>query len=315
MDNKTRIFLGSSIEGLEVAKYVKKYFENENEFDCSIWNDDIFDYNENVLDILLTTINSFDYGIMIATKDDNLESRDETFKSIRDNIVFEFGLFLGSLGKSRSFLLREKGAKLPSDLLGLTIPDFEQGGGLESVASLNNRLNHIKKSIQNKNHLGELGLLPSTALAIGYYHNFVQLVAEFLYSKETIEITGTEFKEFELNVIIPKDLDANVKKRAILYFRKNDLKQIPLKCSNRNFPVYVTFDKENENKLSLYDMPTTLDGIDKCIELYMRKGHLGKTQAQQLLEERELRNFTQTLRNLVQNDAFARDIVKITQEI
>lgn len=313
MDNtKTRIFIGSSTEGLEVANYVKMHFKDD--FDCYIWNDNIFDYNENVLDILLTTINSFDYGIMIATKDDNLESRDKTFKSVRDNIVFEFGLFLGSLGKSRSFLLREKGAKLPSDLLGLTIPEFEQEGGLSVVNSLNHRLNHIKKTIHNKNHLGELGLLPSTALAIGYYHNFIKLVAELLYSKETIEIEGIKFKEFELNIVIPKDLDANVKKRATLYFRKKTLKQIPFKCSSRNFPVYVTFDKKDQSKLSLYDMPTTLDGIDKCIELYMRKGHLGKTQAQQLLEERELRNFTQTLINLVQNDAFAKDIVKIIQE-
>jgi hypothetical protein len=61
-------------------------------------------------------------------------------------------------------------------------------------------------------------------------------------------------------------------------------------------------------------MPTTLGGIDKAIEMYMRKGHIGKTSQQKLLEERELRNFQTTLQNLIDNDAFCRNIVKIIQE-
>ena len=40
--------------------------------------------------------------------------------SPRDNVVFEAGLFGGVLGMRRTFILHAKGAKLPSDLLGLT---------------------------------------------------------------------------------------------------------------------------------------------------------------------------------------------------
>jgi hypothetical protein len=61
-------------------------------------------------------------------------------------------------------------------------------------------------------------------------------------------------------------------------------------------------------------MPTTLGGIDKAIELYMRKGHIGKTSQQKLLEERELRNFQTTLRNLIDNDPFCKNVVKIISE-
>ena len=38
-------------------------------------------------------------------------------------------------------------------------------------------------------------------------------------------------------------------------------------------------------------MPKTLGAIDKVVEMFMRKGHIGKTSQQKLLEERELRNF------------------------
>jgi Predicted nucleotide-binding protein containing TIR-like domain len=40
--------------------------------------------------------------------------------SPRDNVVFEAGLFAGALGLRRTFILHAKGAKLPTDLLGLT---------------------------------------------------------------------------------------------------------------------------------------------------------------------------------------------------
>ena len=40
--------------------------------------------------------------------------------SPRDNVVFEAGLFGGALGMRRTFILHAKGAKLPSDLLGMT---------------------------------------------------------------------------------------------------------------------------------------------------------------------------------------------------
>ncbi|MGA7186721.1 MAG: TIR domain-containing protein, partial [Pseudolabrys sp.] len=40
--------------------------------------------------------------------------------SPRDNVVFEAGLFGGVLGMRRTFILHASGAKLPTDLLGLT---------------------------------------------------------------------------------------------------------------------------------------------------------------------------------------------------
>jgi len=305
---KTRIFIGSSTEGLKIANYVRNYFSKD--FDCYIWNDGIFSHNESVLDILMKTASSFDFGIMIATNDDYTKSRDKVFETARDNIIFEFGLFLGRLGKSRSFILKEEGIQLPSDLVGVSIPQFEVTDDLFEAPLLNKNLDKIKQTIHKKISLGELGLLPSTALAIGYFYNFIQLACETLMNEHIIELEGRKYSKFDLNIIIPKDLDADIKKRATMYFRKNSLKQFQLKCSSRDFPIYVTYNEEDKEKLSLFDMPTTLNGIDKSIELFLRKGHTGKSTEQQLLEEMELRNFKTTLFNLVQNDAFCRDIVK-----
>src|SRR5687767_15768134 len=45
--------------------------------------------------------------------------------SPRDNVVFEAGLFGGVLGMRRTFILHSRGAKLPTDLLGLTCVRYD----------------------------------------------------------------------------------------------------------------------------------------------------------------------------------------------
>lgn len=309
---KARIFIGSSKEGLEVAEYVKSQLGSK--YECYLWTDDIFKFNESFLYTLLKEASLFDFGILVATKDDYSTIRDKSFETPRDNVVFEFGLFLGRLGASRAFVIQENGAKLPTDLLGITVPQFERVIPLSNSITLNNEIERICKTVDEKITLGELGLLPSTVLAIGYFYNFVSIVCESCHSKSNILVDETIFKKFELNIVIPKDLDADIKKRATVYFNSKTLKEIQFKTSSRNFPVFVTYDNESKEILKLYDMPTTLSGIDKAIEMYMRKGHIGKTSQQKLLEERELRNFQITLQNLVENDAFCRNIVNIIIE-
>ena len=52
-----------------------------------------------------------------------------TSNAPRDNIVFELGLFMGALGRSRTFLVQPRGAglKVPSDLMGITPLTYEAG--------------------------------------------------------------------------------------------------------------------------------------------------------------------------------------------
>lgn len=311
---KTRIFIGSSKEGLKEANYVKSRLEKDN-FEVFIWNDDIFKPNKNTLETLLNVASLFDFGIMIATKDDFTESRDDIFETVRDNVVFEFGLFLGRLGENRAFALQESGAKLPSDLLGITIPRFEKSDDYFSNQKFNKEIDNIIQIIDEKISLGELGLLPSTVLAIGYYDNFVSTVCDALHSLPSLEFNGKEYKDFIFNIVLPKDLDSDIKRRAKVYFKRMDIKEVKIDTNGRSFPLFLQLDEESsEDRAVLYDMPTTLGGIDKAIEMYMKKGHIGKTAQQQLLEERELRNFKTTLINLINNNAFTKGFVKVIEE-
>ncbi|MDG7001889.1 MAG: nucleotide-binding protein, partial [Nitrososphaerota archaeon] len=63
-----------------------------------------------------------DFAIAIAQPDDITQSRGASTPSPRDNVIFELGLFIGRIGRLRSFLIEPRGEeiKLPSDLSGIT---------------------------------------------------------------------------------------------------------------------------------------------------------------------------------------------------
>ena len=66
--------------------------------------------------------------------------------SPRDNVVFEAGLFGGVLGMRRTFILHAHGAKLPSDLLGLTCVRYD-GETPAEMKAINQKL---RKAIEDE---------------------------------------------------------------------------------------------------------------------------------------------------------------------
>mgnify|MGYP006960393802 FL=1 len=100
------------------------------------------------------------------------------------------------------------------------------------------------------------------------------------------------------------------------YFRKIHFESCPITTVHRSYPIYVESTSEGnvKDEAIIADMPTILSGIDKAIDMYFRVGHIGKTQEQQLTEERELNNFTRVLSLLISQEAFCREIVEIVDD-
>ncbi|HTE05747.1 MAG TPA: TIR domain-containing protein [Planctomycetota bacterium] len=69
--------------------------------------------------------------------------------SPRDNVVFEAGLFGGVLGLRRTFILHASGAKLPTDLLGLTCVRY---GGTATAAEMRTVNEKLRKAIESEGH-------------------------------------------------------------------------------------------------------------------------------------------------------------------
>jgi hypothetical protein len=73
--------------------------------------------------------------------------------SPRDNVVFEAGLFGGVLGMRRTFILHSRGAKLPTDLLGLTCVRYDEAVTPAEVKSINQKL---RQAIESEGRLSRM---------------------------------------------------------------------------------------------------------------------------------------------------------------
>lgn len=115
------IFIGSSVEGLNIARAIQSGLAHD-PFLVRTWTDNIFTANSVSIEALEQHAQKADFAVMVATADDLLEIRDQQLRAPRDNVIFELGLFMGQLGRRRSYLVHPRTLELriPTDLLGVT---------------------------------------------------------------------------------------------------------------------------------------------------------------------------------------------------
>jgi hypothetical protein len=124
---KPRIFVGSSSEGLRVARAIQ--IELGGDANVTIWNQGCFSLGEATLESLVNALRAFEFAILVITADDRVVARRKSTPAARDNVLFELGLFMGRLGQSRTFVFYDssKPAKIISDLQGITFATFDGG--------------------------------------------------------------------------------------------------------------------------------------------------------------------------------------------
>lgn len=117
---KPKVFIGSSVEGLEVAYSIQQNLHHEVE--GTVWAQGIFELSRNTMESLTDTLNSVDFGVFVFTPDDVVTMRGNQAPIVRDNVLFELGLFIGKLGRNRVFFIIPEGhaIQIPTDLLGIT---------------------------------------------------------------------------------------------------------------------------------------------------------------------------------------------------
>lgn len=310
-DLKPQIFIGSSGNGLDVAEIVKKELEIIG--NAYLWSQgDLWEPNESTFDNLLRMTGYFDFGVFVATQDDlTLTSKGEYGFEARDNVILEMTLFVGALGKKKSFLITEKDLDKPSDFSGIYMPEFVKG----DESSIKQACGEIASRIVEHYQTGHLSLYPTTALAIGYYKNFVADLVASMQVADELEIEGINYKDFKLKVVIPNDLKGRVKEKASLFYKRHGFAENSLKTPIRKHPIWFQLDpKASPPNAIMYDMPSTLTGIDDAIELKLEKSYKGRTKLQEIIEQRELNNFRKVLQIMLETSPFAQASVEIIDE-
>jgi hypothetical protein len=157
---KPSLFIGSSTPGLEYASAIRYWLEADVE--VTVWNDGAFSLGTTLIEGLISAVQRYDFAALVLTPDDLLAQGDIQTMGPRDNVIFELGLFMGRLGRDRTFMVRPANTdlKIPSDLAGVLSATYQwpraDNNYRSAVASACTR---IKEQIRN------LGLSRNRTLA------------------------------------------------------------------------------------------------------------------------------------------------------
>lgn len=148
--DKPRIFLGSSKKQAKLLDVLTRGLE-----DIALvepWTTS-FNPGTSTLERLLELTREVDFAIFVFAQDDwtaagpaESPAVESGQASPRDNVVFEAGLFGGVLGMRRTFILHAKGAKLPTDLLGLTCARY----AATTAAEMRAVIQQLRKAIEDE---------------------------------------------------------------------------------------------------------------------------------------------------------------------
>jgi hypothetical protein len=149
--DKPRIFLGSSGSQAKLLQALTRGLEDVAHVEP--WTT-VFNPGTTTLGRLLELTREVDFAAFVFARDDwtgagatASNALESAQASPRDNVVFEAGLFGGVLGMRRTFILHANGAKLPSDLLGLTCVRYDAATTAADMKAINQKL---RTAIENE---------------------------------------------------------------------------------------------------------------------------------------------------------------------
>lgn len=157
---KPRLFIASSAESLPIAEAVNVNLDHD--FEITIWKNGTFKLSSSTIDDLVEKSSTVDFALFIFAPDDITAIRSRNEHVVRDNVIFEMGLFVGAIGKSRSFILKPRNVEmhLPTDLLGVNPADYDATRSDGDLVSATNRACSLIKS-----EVERLGLINHAALS------------------------------------------------------------------------------------------------------------------------------------------------------
>jgi hypothetical protein len=132
---KPKVFVASSVEGLNVAYPMQVNLQHD--ADLTVWSQGVFSLSVTPLDSITEALNSSDFGIFVFSPDDETKMRGSVSGTVRDNVIFELGLFIGKLGKRRCFIVMPDNIEfhIPTDLVGVTPAKYSGTRDISELAA------------------------------------------------------------------------------------------------------------------------------------------------------------------------------------
>lgn len=238
---KPRVFVASSVEGLGVAYAVQECLE----YDCEItvWPQGVFELSKTTIETLDRQASKFDAAVFVFSPDDEAIVRGAQKPVVRDNVIFELGLFIGRLGREKCFIVKPRAfneANFPTDLLGVTTGTYEENRTDQNlVAAVGPCCNKIRRALVPANPMpmpttivtskltGDLeGILLSQAFRL--FFNPPRMSKRMIFAENGIISEGNNKNEHKWRIVGDKlelvQLDGRVHSRFFYDISDNTFK-------------------------------------------------------------------------------------------
>ncbi len=130
------------------------------------------------------------------------------------------------------------------------------------------------------------------------FANGIRLARSSTMTAEIVD--GMDFDDIQLTVLIPDNLGANMFDQVKAHCSRNDWHLVKIDAGGfRPFDFYVHAARSSSGTLYLSDVPLTLNALTESIKAYVGKSYIGVSDAEQLLERRELDVFKKVLDYLI----------------
>lgn len=187
---RPRMFIASSSEGLKYAEALERALAEHAE--VVVWNKRLYRPSQAILEDLVNSLDDYDFGVFVFAPDDEIRIRGKLRDAVRDNVIFECGLFIGRHGRERVFIVRPDKLErlhLPEDFLGILGLVYDKTAAERNAllalapAALRIQDSITQLGLTKSRAAGAAGQLPGQVAAICYRYHHARL--EFLLVSST----------------------------------------------------------------------------------------------------------------------------------
>ncbi len=294
--NKKTVFIGSSSEALSIVDKVEVLLRDS--YEIIRW-DESFTLNKSSLDCLIENAIKIDEAIFIGTADDKVVAFDEKrqeregeLHKHRDNVVFEFGLFLGMLGRKDCIYLMDNRSDIMTDYKGITTIFFDKNKLDESLSFATAQIKSYFQEYSNR----DINLFPSTFLASAYFVNFIcPIFKHYLNKGQKIVTDKGSYKECEITIVLPSKITEDLNAQVANLKQKVATRQEKIEYLGRPRQLLVDVSSSGR-KLKIIDFPTILVSLHHAVHS-MLPDEINKRQpCYNLILEREVNRFVEALK-------------------
>jgi hypothetical protein len=155
--DRMKIFIGSSKESIEVLREVEIWLQEHNHEPLPWDQPGLFPPGEQTFLTLINISKVVDGAICIFGEDDRVWYRGDAAAQPRDNVLIEYGLFVGALGPRKAIICKHGKPKDPDNLLGITAIDLSKEQRARGRQELRIWANRLSTAPIDPGHLKLMG--------------------------------------------------------------------------------------------------------------------------------------------------------------